>query len=129
MSGSVSRLVGHGKTFTADQLTTGHLPELASALGQRTSQGPNEGRATSFRASARALLHFHLGSISTLNGHFGATTENPLSVQMGGTCSSQPVSPVWLQKPALLSILTAGRFHLCLHLNVLFKRPLIPGTK
>ena len=107
----------------------GRLPEGAAAPGQGSSQGPSEARAIESSTLACACLHFHLGSVSPLNGHGGAAEERPPPVQTGSTCTSQPVSPVRLWKAALLSILAAVRFPLCLPLDVLFKRPLIPGTQ
>lgn len=73
---------------------TGHC----SGAGDVTSthSAYNEGRTMGFRASEYVCLHFHLGSISTLNSLFGATEGNPLST--GGrnlqvsTCFSSPAS-------------------------------------
>lgn len=102
---AMSLLVRHGKEFTPDRLTTG-LPTWAG-WGPPLS-AYNEGRTMRLGASEFAYLHFHFESISTPNGLFEATQGNPLPLQMGGTCSSQPVSPVGLQKPALQTIWQLG---------------------
>lgn len=101
---AMSLLVRHGKEFTPDRLTTG-LPTWAGWGPPFCLQWRKDHEAWSLWVCLFAFSfwkHFHP------NGLFEATQGNPLPLQMGGTCSSQPVSPVGLQKPALQTIWQLG---------------------
>lgn len=120
---AVSLLVRHGKEFTPDRLTTGLLTWVG--WGPPLS-AYNEGRTLRLWVCLFAFSfwkHFH--PKRPLWGHPGkpSPTTEGRNLQFS-TCFSS-----WASETSFADDLAAGRSHLCLHLNVFLKRPLIPHTK
>lgn len=122
---AMSLLVRHGKEFTPDRLTTG-LPTWAGwgpppLLTMK--EGPRGLEPLSLLICIFILKAFP--PKRPLWGHPGkpSPTTDGRNLQFS-TCFSS-----WASETSFADDLAAGRSHLCLHLNVFLKRPLIPLTK
>lgn len=121
---AVSLLARHGKEFTPDRLTTG-LPTWVGWGPPLSLLTMKEGP----RGSEFVYLHFHFGSISTPNRPLWGHPGKPSPTTEGRNLQFSTCFSSWASETSFAEDLAAGRSHLCLHLNVFLKRPLIPHTK
>lgn len=98
--------------------------------GRGRPRDPASPRAAESSTPASACLHFHLGSVSPLTGH-GTVVPLRRPPQSGQAAPAlpQPVSAVGFGSSFAVHFGSGEVPPLCLPLDVLFKRPLIPGTQ